>query len=261
MLMRPRGGREAGILQLWREKSHILMMANERLAWHLCSSSFLLVEARSMRSWKSVGLYICLLVSYNVAAVGKWVVPYIVKLGLIFLCSVCARSFSLFFFFFFFPISQLGLRQRGPEVFVVFPPKALKIKNELSLAQAPWKLGDFNRHFCPISLQRVGCNYYKCHGNKLGGFHSDSCHCRNSTTENKNYLSSNSLCSSKSCLFNSPLGCTWHNTSKCSHRSPVWICLGPWKSSHSPPGQPAPGLEGFWCLHRKCLTPRASPYS
>lgn len=230
-------------------------------AWH---GTFVLPPSSSWKPapWgagKSVGLYICPLVSYNVAAVSKWVVPYIVKLGLIFLCSVCARSFSLLFFF-FFSVSQLRPRQKGPEVFVVFPPKALKIKNELSLAQAPWKLGDFNRHFCPISLQRVGCNYYKCHGNKLGGFHSDSCHCRNSTTENKNYLSSNSLCSSKSCLFNSPLGCTWHNTSKRSHRSSMWICLGPWASSHSPPGQPAPGLEGFWCLHRKCLTPSANPY-
>lgn len=168
---------------------------------------------------KSVGLYVCLLVSYNVAAVNKWVVLYLVKLVLIPLCSVSARSF-------FCGISVEAETKETWGIYAFFSlPRLWQLKMSRHWSK-PHETENFNQYFCPISLQRVGCNYYKCHGNKLGSFHSDSCHCRNSTTQNKNYLSSISLCSSKSHLFNAPFGCTWHNTSKCSYRLPMSSCLG-----------------------------------
>lgn len=105
-----------------KRKSQILMIVRERrsLAWHLCASTFLMA-ACCMWSRKSVGLYVCLLESYNVAAVNKWVVLYLFKLALILLCAVCARSF--------FPGSQLRLRQRRLEVFMHFSlPRFWKLK-------------------------------------------------------------------------------------------------------------------------------------
>lgn len=72
---------------------------------------------------------------------------------------------------------------------VYFSPKTLETENELSLTQSPMKARNLNQYFCHISLQSLTCNYCKCHGNKHNGFHNDSCHCRNSITQNKNYLS------------------------------------------------------------------------
>lgn len=104
-------------------------------AWHgtFVLPSFLSWKLTLCGAGKSVGLYICLLVSYNVAAV-KWVVLYLVKLGLILLFSVCARSG-------FFCWISVETQTKGTwGICAFFPPKALKIKNELSLAQTPWKL-------------------------------------------------------------------------------------------------------------------------
>jgi len=112
----------------------MVVRKHRSLAWHLCSSTFLMA-ACCMWSWKSVGLYVCLLESYNVAAVNKWVVLYLFKLALILLCAVCARSF-----FFLFWISAEAETKETWGIHAFYPPKVLKIKNELSLAQAPWKL-------------------------------------------------------------------------------------------------------------------------
>lgn len=74
-------------------------------------------------------------------------------------------------------------------MYVYFSPKVSEIGNELSLTQSSMKPKNLNQYFCPVSLQSLGCNYCKCHGNKRSGFHSDSSHCRNSITWSKNYLS------------------------------------------------------------------------
>lgn len=85
--------------------------------------------------------------------------------------------------------SQIWLKQRRFGGCVYFSPKVSEIGNELSLTQSSMKPKNLNQYFCPVSLQSLGCNYCKCHGNKRSGFHSDSSHCRNSITRSKNYLS------------------------------------------------------------------------
>lgn len=126
------------------------------------------------RGDKPARLYTRLPARWKVAAVNKQVVFSLSQLGLVIPRSLFSRD--------------LGLAWDKKRLFH-FSPKGLEDEERVVTDPNPMKAKNLNRYFCPISQQRVGGNYYKCHGNKLGSLHGDSCHCRNSTTQNKNYLS------------------------------------------------------------------------
>lgn len=215
-------------------------------AWH---GTFVLPPSSSWKlspcgAGKSVGLYICLLVSYNAAAVSKWVVPYMVKLGLIFLCSVCARSFSFFSCCISVETETKGTRG----IYVVFPPKALKIKNELSLAQTPWKLGISIDISAPFHCREWDVIITNVMVTNLVVFTvtvatAEIAQQRTKITcQATHYVHPNPACS---ILHWAAPDTTLPNALT---DYPCGSCLWPDSSSHSPPEQSAPGpwgLEGF----------------
>ena len=228
-------------------------------AWH---GTFVLPPFLSWKlvpcgAGKSVGLYVCLLVSCNVAAVNKWVALYLVKLGLIPLCSVCARSFFCW-------ISVEAETKETWGIYAFFPPKGLTIKNELSLAQAPWKLRISIDVSAPFHCREWDVIITNVMVTNLVVFTVTVAtaeiaqHRTKITCQASHYVHPNPACSIHHWAAPGttlPNGLTdYPCLSVSGHRHPPTAHLSSW---HQGPQ----GLEGFQCLQGKCLAPSARPYS